>query len=525
MKKFFILLGLALASLQVSAQVWNDDVDPDKADLSRDLGYKVEMQGSFSNNKTPLWLNANKFGLSSLESNNGYLRAAIIRPLSADSTRRWGIGYGVDLVAPLHYTSKAIVQQAFVEARWLHGTLSVGSKEYPMELRSNRLSSGAQTLGINSRPVPQVRLALTDYWTVPILGRWFQLKGHIAYGKLTDDNWQTDFTQRKSKFSERQLYHSKAGYLRIGKDEDYYPLSLELGLEMAAIYGGNSYAVNADGSLTTITNEGGLKGAWHAFMPGGAESTETTYQNVSGNQLGSWLMRINYNKDTWRLRLYADKYFEDHSGMLLVDYDGYTTGEGWATGVKRKYFLYDLKDWQLGMEINLKYGSWLRDIVVEYMYTKYQSGPIYHDHTKTIADHIGGNDNFYNHYISNGWQHWGQVIGNPLFQSPIYNEDGSIEVKDNRFMAFHAGISGRPTENLQYRLLATYQEGLGTYSNPYTKKHHNVSFMLEADYTLPHNWNIKGAYGMDFGHILGHNAGGQITISKTGLLTKKGKKK
>ena len=288
---------------------------------------------------------------------------------------------------------------------------------------------------------------------------------------------------------------------------------------------GKNYAVNADGSLTTITNEGGLKGAWHAFMPGGAESTETTYQNVSGNQLGSWLMRINYNQDTWRLRLYADKYFEDHSGMLLVDYDGYTTGEGWATGVKRKYFLYDLKDWQLGMELNLKYGSWLRDIVVEYMYTKYQSGPIYHDHTKTIADHIGGNDNFYNHYISNGWQHWGQVIGNPLFQSPIYNEDGSIEVKDNRFMAFHAGISGRPTENLQYRLLATYQEGLGTYSNPYTKKHHNVSFMLEADYTLPHNWNIKGAYGMDFGHILGHNAGGQITISKTGLLTKKGKKK
>ena len=525
MKKFLILLGAVLASLQAPAQAWTDDTEAEKADLGRDLGYKVEMQGSFSNNSTPLWLNANKFGLSSLESNNGYLRAAVIRPLATDSTRRWGVGYGVDLVAPVNYSSNAIVQQAFVEARWLHGTLSVGSKEYPMELRNNRLSSGAQTLGINSRPVPQVRLALTDYWTIPALGRWFQLKGHIAYGKLTDDNWQTDFTQRKSKFSENQLYHSKAGYLRIGKDEDYYPLSLELGLEMAAIYGGTSYAVNADGSLTTISNEGGLKGAWHAFMPGGSESVETTYQNVSGNQLGSWLMRINYNRDTWRLRLYADKYFEDHSGMLLMDYDGYTTGEGWTTGVKRRYLLYDLKDWQLGMEINLKYGSWLRDIVVEYMYTKYQSGPIYHDHTQTIADHIGGNDNFYNHYISNGWQHWGQVIGNPLFRSPIYNEDGSIEVKDNRFMAFHAGLSGRPTDNLQYRLLATYQEGVGTYLNPYTKKHHNVSVMLEADYTLPHNWNIKGAYGMDFGYILGHNAGGQITLSKTGLLTKKGKKK
>ncbi len=524
MNKKLIVVLMCLFGMSASAQVWIDDPEEGKSHPGSDLTYKIEAQGSFSNNKTPLWLNANKHGLSSLESNNGYLRASVIRPLAADSARRWGIGYGVDLVAPFHYTSKAIVQQAFAEVRWLHGTLSIGSKEYPMELRNNRLSSGAQTLGINSRPVPQIRLALSDYWVIPKMGRWVALKGHLSYGRLTDDNWQTDFTQRKSKFSEKQYYHSKAGYLRIGRDEDYYPLSLEAGLEMAAIYGGTSYAVNADGSLQTISNEGGLKGAWHAFMPGGAESTETTYQNVSGNQLGSWLIRINYNKDTWRLRLYADKYFEDHSGMLLVDYDGYTTGEGWATGVKRKYFLYNLKDWQLGMELNLKYGSWIRDIVMEYVYSKYQSGPIYHDHTQTIADHIGGNDNFYNHNISNGWQHWGQVIGNPLFRSPIYNDDGSIEVKDNRFVAYHLGLSGEPAENLGYRLLATYQEGLGSYNIPYTKKHHNISFMLEANYTLPHNWHIRGAYGMDFGHILGHNAGFQLTVSKSGLLTKKGKK-
>ena len=112
----------------------------------------------------------------------------------------------------------------------------------------------------------------------------------------------------------------------------------------------------------------------------------------------------------------------------------------------------------LGVEVNLKYGTWIRDIVFEYIYTKYQSGPVYHDHTPSFADHIGGIDNYYNHYIYTGWQHWGQVIGNPLYRSPIYNDDGTISVKNSRFMAFHMGIDGRPAENITYRLLGTWQE-------------------------------------------------------------------
>jgi hypothetical protein len=146
------------------------------------IEYKAEAQASVSDGTTPLWLNANKYGLSSLEKTNGYLRGAVIRPLEVDSARKWGVGYGVDVAAAYHYTSKPIVQQAFVEGRWLHGTLSIGSKEYPMELKNNQLSSGSQTFGINARPIPQVSIALADYSSLPILNGWLHLKGHIAYG-------------------------------------------------------------------------------------------------------------------------------------------------------------------------------------------------------------------------------------------------------------------------------------------------------------------------------------------------------
>ena len=171
------------------------------------LHYRAELQTTLSSgDNTPLWLNANKYGLSSLKTANGYLRGAVYRPLSADDGRKWGVGYGADVAVAAGFTSKLVVQQAYVEGRWLKGVLTVGAKEYPMELKNQELSTGAQTLGINARPIPQVRLALPDYWTIPGTHNWLALKGHIAYGKTTDDNWQKDFTGQHNKYTEGALF-------------------------------------------------------------------------------------------------------------------------------------------------------------------------------------------------------------------------------------------------------------------------------------------------------------------------------
>lgn len=495
--------------------------EPSQLHLDDDVEWGVEMQGSFSKGKTPLWLNANKHGLSSLEHNNGYLRGNLIRQLSADSVRRWAVGYGVDVALPVNYTSKLVVQQAFVEARWLHGVLSVGAKEYPMELKNQTLSSGSQTLGINARPVPQVRLALPEYWVLPMLHGWLQFKGHIAYGMMTDDSWQHDFTQYQSGYADHVLYHSKAGYLRIGKAGK--PWSVEMGLEMAAEFGGDVYVERSGKVLEKVPTEKNLKGFWHALIPGGADSGEGDYGNVAGNQLGSWVLRVNYDANSWAAHVYADHFFEDHSQMFLLDYDGYGQGDEWLDRKTNRYYLYALKDMMLGGELNLKNGSWIRNIVFEYLYTKYQSGPYNHDHTINIPDHLAGMDDYYNHSRYPGWQHWGQVIGNPLYRSPIYNNNDNIEVLDNRFVAYHLGIDGQPTSHLGYRLLGSYQKGWGTYAKPFTKVHHNVSFLAEGCYRFHQGWLVRAGYAMDFGsnQMLGHNAGFQLTVSKHGVLKRR----
>ena len=497
-----MILCLAVCQLTVMAQT--------------DITWEVTAQTTNSTGDyTPLWLNANKHGLSSLDKNNGYLMAGVEKAMESDSVKRWSYGFGASLAAAYNFTSPVVVQEAYVEGRWLKGVLTVGSKEWQMQLKNDSLSSGSQTLGINARPVPQVRIALPEYWN--FAGGWLGIKGHIAYGMTTDDGWQKDFCNKKSKYTENVLYHSKSGYLRIGNTQKSR-LSLELGLEMASLFGGTSYRKIVDGELVGIKNGTGLSSFWNAFTGGGSDVGETIYQNVEGDMLGSWVARVNYDAPSWNLGIYADHYFDDHSQLFFLDYDGYGAGTEWNVKKDDRYLLYDLKDIMLGCELTLKKCRIVKKVVVEYLYTKYQSGSIYHDHTENIPDHIGGRDNYYNHGIFTGWQHWGQVMGNPLYMSPLYNTDGTIQVKDNRFVAWHGGISGSLSDDLDYRMLATWQKGWGTYNQMYPSPRRNASLMAEATYRFAKSgWQVTAAAAMDKGSLLGDNFGLQLTVVKKGV--------
>ena len=460
-------------------------VSAQERSLFDSLQYRAEMQGTLAGgDHSPLWLNANKYGLSSLKKANGYIRGAIMRPLSNDDGRRWGVGYGVDLALAAGFTSTLVIQQAYIEARWLKGVLTVGAKE--------------------PRPVPQVRIALPDYWSIPGTRNWLALKGHIAYGMTTDDRWQKDFKAPNTRYTENTLYHSKAGYLRIGPKN----ITFEFGLEMASQFGGKSHMYE-NGVEKVYDNSSNLKAFWNALIPGGSDATDGNFKNVEGNQLGSWVMRLNFDQPTWNIGVYADQFFEDHSMMTHFS----KSGDG--------YFRYDFKDWLLGVELKLKQTRWLEGVVVEYLYSKYQGGPVYHDHTANVDIQISGRDNYYNHHLFTGWQHWGQVMGNPLYRSPLYNDDRKIEVEHNRFKAWHLGFNGSPIDGLHYRVLATWQRSFGSYYYLPPTPVENVSLLAEASYALRHGWLVKGAFAMDNGKLRGESYGVQLSVIKTGIIGKK----
>ena len=326
------------------------------------LIYRAEAAVTVSDGDyAPLWLTANRYGMTSNESKNAYLRAGIAwnKTLKHD----WRIAAGLDLAGGKNLTSNFWLQQAYADISWKKLTLSLGSKErsgFPLE-KNEQLTSGWMVEGPNARPVPQIRAEIRDYLDIPGLGHWLALKGHLAYGWFTDGSWQEDFAGTNQLYAKKIKYHSKSLMFRLGNREKL-PLEFEFGLLMATQFGGDQYRKLADGSSEqTIDMPDGLKSCWKAFFPaaGGEDAPEGEQVNVEGNMLGSWNFALNYYCGDWTIKAQLEHYFEDHSQMF------------WEYG--------RWKDGQLGIEITPPKNQWITSVLWEGLSTKDSSGPILYD--------------------------------------------------------------------------------------------------------------------------------------------------
>ena len=474
---------------------------------TKGIEYNISIESSNAHGKNPLWLTANRYGLSSVEKNNGLMQVGIERNSLRDSLHNWKIGYVADIAIGYNHTSTAIIHQMAANIDWKMLSLSIGAKEEPMAMKNMELSSGGQTFGINARPVPQFKFGIPEY--VCITGKkrpWAAIRGFISYGMMTDSKFQRDYVAENQRYTRRVLYHAKAGYLRLGNAAKF-PFTFEGGLEIATQFGGTVYNFDLGfGKLSSPIHLGhSIKDMIKATLGTGSDPLDGVYANSSGNTLGSWLFKLNYESKTWGASVYYDHYFEDHS-QLFMEY-------GWLDGL-------------IGVELNLPKNPIVSNAVYEFIKTTYQSGPLYHDHTDAIPDQISGNDKYYNHALFGGWQHWGQALGNPLYTSPLYNPNGKLDFMFNRFKAHHVGINGNPIKGLHYRLLYSFERTWGTYDDPLEHSITNHSMLIEANYSPlkignlnTEGWNLGLSFALDHGQLLGNNTGFLFKISKTGLLT------
>ena len=170
-----MVLLLLLPSVSLKAQI---------------LKERYEFTGTFgSGDYAPFWHQSNRQGVAGYEDNSLYTRIG----LSGEHTfsnKDMGIDWGADLVVGDNLTSRVFVQQGYIDFRWKRANLSLGQKERWGEFYNERLSTGSLVEGGNARPIPQIRLELPEYWNIPGTGSFIGIKGHIAYGWFTDENWQ-----------------------------------------------------------------------------------------------------------------------------------------------------------------------------------------------------------------------------------------------------------------------------------------------------------------------------------------------
>ena len=446
----------------------------------------------------PFWHMSNRQGISSEKTTMAYARVGT----GGNYTfKRSGIAldWDVDLIAGMNLASTVFIQQANIDCSWKELRLSIGQKERWGELMNHRLTTGSLVESGNARPIPQVRLELHDYWNVPGTKGWFGIKGHIAYGKLTDGKWQEGFVAQDSAYTSDVLYHSKELLMRFGNAKKF-PLTAEIGIHMATQFGGTTH--NAfRGAGNTVYSPSRFKDYILALIPlkGDDLYDASDRANVAGNVLGSWKGAITWNCTDWLLRLYYDHAFNDHSQMF------------WEYGLWTEQLV--------GLELNLANFKWIKAVTVEYFNLKDQSGPIYHDSTKDIPDQISCKDNNYNHGKYCGWFNYGQMIATPLCTAPIYNKNNVLKCYNNRVEAFHMGIEGEFLPWLDYRVLITHSNNWGTYNQPFKDIKTNTAGLVEFTFKpqIQGNWAFTTSFAFDNGDLYGNNYGGMLTIRRYGI--------
>lgn len=508
------------------------------------LNYSIEANSAFSSGKhAPFWFTANRNAISSIENNNGYVRYS----LEYDNRKagRSDISYTIaaDIVAGYNRSEPFVVQQAYASLEWKWLSLTIGSKErgseqehfnngkeverasgnniawhHPSMLRS-QLGSGGLAFSGNSRPIPQARLEIPCFTSIPGTKEWLQIRGHISYGLFTDAGFQEEFTRNNpnAQYGRNILYHSKALFIKVGNPKKF-PLTVEGGLEMHTQFGGDIY-----------THAGGLKYSmprkpmdfFKAFIPlsGSDDTPEVEQTNISGNQIGSWHAAFTFHTPKADIRIYGEHMFEDFSQLFFFEYQQNKEG-------KKKIIYYPWRDIQIGINILNKSKAipFISNIRYEYLTTRDQSGALYHDPSEFFNEQMDGCDNYYNHGIYPGWHHWGMGIGNPLLISPAYNSNGSLQFRSNRLIAHNFGVNGifKYSLPVAYRLNYTYSENWGTYANPYDSKKYTTSLLAEIT-LLPResNWAGRISLGYDKSTHTGNSSGIMFTIIHCGTIFKR----
>lgn len=463
------------------------------------IKYRIEMSSTISKGTyAPTWLTANRYGLGDAKNKNAYVRTKI--GWNRQLNNNWKIETAFDVAGGLNKESNIWLQQAYMDVSWKFATLSIGSKENRGKAleKNPQLTSGWMVEGINARPIPQIRLEISDYTYIPGCNHWAALKAHVCYGIFTDGEWQENFVAPNNEFTKNVLYHSKSLMFRIGNREKL-PIEFEFGLLTGAQFGGERMKKNKDGSISMIRDmPDAFKDFWKAFFP----TQSSTLENVQGNHCGSWNFGLNIYKDLWRLRAYMEHYFEDHSQMFL------------------QYGKW--KDKHIGIEITPPENPFIKAIVLEELNTTDQTGPILYDGVGgSFTDlQMSGGDNYYNNGEYLGWQNYGSVLGHPLLYGPEYNADKSNSIKSNRIKALHIGIEGEPNEEWSWRFMLTHTKHWGTYKQPLDRVRKQISGMAEITYTprYSYGWSFTGAIGADKGDYLGNSGGCLFTIKKTGII-------
>ncbi|MFV0593445.1 MAG: capsule assembly Wzi family protein [Draconibacterium sp.] len=374
-----------------------------------------------SNDRLPFWLWANQLGRYNPESQtvqNLEFNGAFNRTIGKSG---FSFTSGARLNFLLSNNNDIRFTELFGGLSWKSLQLSVGAFTEQEKYEGLSTTNGNLASSRNARPHPKMRAGFKHFVHIT---SWFSIYGFYEEGILNDNRYVED-----------THLHRKALYLRFGK-----PAAIQVtgGLEHYVMWGG------------THPVYGELQG-WEAYFDyvlghsGDENALPTDQANVAGNSYGTYQLEIKKSWNKLEANFYLSHPFDDRSGM---EWDNY-------------------KDNLYGLYITRKTQKPLiKSFVLEYFYTKNQSGSTHLVQKPDGLLHGRGLDDYFNHGIyRSGVTYRQMAMVSPLFGPVIDSEGESLGFENTRLSGFHVGATGFFSETLRWKGMMTYSNNFGKYKS------------------------------------------------------------
>lgn len=464
MKRKTILMIFVLFTCVVMGQ----SKEREKLKIAYETGLSF---GASSKDELPFWLTYNKFGL--VPKNNYGMWDFTIKKLP-NKTQKFDWDFGVMGASTVSKDTDIRLRDYYVGARYEKLKFYVGAKAVPVIYGGLSSSNGRFIASSNARPYPRAIVSL-DYIDIPFLKGWVQFKGAYSEGVMIDD-----------RYVDNVRLHYKNLYFKAGNEKLY----LEAGINHYVQWAGNS---PSRGKLAS--SFGAYKDMIFAKKQSEYDELGSDFdKNRVGNHIGMLDLHLHYTASQFLIDAYRQVIFEDSSGHNFFNRDAL---------------------WGVYLERN-KEKPLVKSVLVEYYFTKYQSG----DKAGKKADGSGvwtGRDNYFNNSTyRSGWTNYGFTIGSPFF-TERNGKDYALGVDNNRIIAYHMGLAGFVTNSLYYKAMFSITRNYGTYSVPMDKNQRSA--FLELGMPLKKiPLNISCGVAVDNGELLNNNIGAFLKISTNGLL-------
>lgn len=475
--KYGVLSSLLLLCLDVCAWDWWP-LPMAEVDTCRDtINYLLDLRALTSSGQyAPFWLQTNRDGDIDATAHSGNLTLGITKQATRDS-RWWDYDFAVTLTGRAAPTCRAYTNNLYAHVRLYIVDVTVGIKPLRYNSGDDLLTSGGLLFSGNARPMPRITAGIERWTAFPGLYGYLEFKGGLSNMWMTDNIGVT-----------RAMIHHKYIGARVGGK---LPVRLSYEFHHAAQWGGYSPRYGDLGN--------NLHTLWTIFKAGAGGSMSNDQMNAQGNHIGEQRITLDARFHGWTITAYWHNMFEDGPVRFITS-------------------MMTRRDGLWGINVQQDQWPYISSLTYEFIHTTDQSGP-YHDRNGMV---FGGADNYYNNGVyTNGWSYYLRTLGTPFITSPVYNEDGSIAVTNNRVKAHYIGIRG-DIYGFCYRAIVSHQQNYGQYfTNPRsTLLSTNTAWMLEVEK------HVEKAWGLDFGLTLGGDAGSQfgntfgamLHIRKNGIL-------